>query len=204
VIGWNRLLEGRWRDPLVGRDVLVGVLGGVVMLACYQLQALAPAWLGLPYSPFYIEGRALTTSGVGLLFLFVQMAVVWSLLSFFLMFFLMLVLRHGWLAVAAWCLVEVAFFAPYESDAPAVEVPLMALSIAAEVVVMLRFGLLALAVASFTSTALTWVPLAADPSAWYAGIAWTWLAGLAGLAVYAAVVALGEGPLARLGLAPGD
>src|SRR5262249_34679757 len=28
VIGWNRLLEGRWRDPLVGRDILVGGLLG--------------------------------------------------------------------------------------------------------------------------------------------------------------------------------
>jgi hypothetical protein len=24
MAGWNRLLECRWRDPLVGRDVLIG------------------------------------------------------------------------------------------------------------------------------------------------------------------------------------
>src|SRR5262245_40320462 len=31
LASWNRLLEGRWLDPLVGRDVLVGTLGGVVL-----------------------------------------------------------------------------------------------------------------------------------------------------------------------------
>ncbi len=31
LASWNRLLDARWLDPLVGRDVLVGTLGGVVM-----------------------------------------------------------------------------------------------------------------------------------------------------------------------------
>jgi predicted Ser/Thr protein kinase len=29
IVSWNRLLGGDWRDPLVGRDVLLGVLGGI-------------------------------------------------------------------------------------------------------------------------------------------------------------------------------
>ena len=28
LISWSRLLAGRWRDPMVGRDVLIGVIGG--------------------------------------------------------------------------------------------------------------------------------------------------------------------------------
>jgi len=31
LASWNRLLDGQWLDPLVGRDVLIGTLGGVVM-----------------------------------------------------------------------------------------------------------------------------------------------------------------------------
>jgi serine/threonine-protein kinase len=30
VVSWNRLLAGDWRDPLVGRDVLIGALAGVL------------------------------------------------------------------------------------------------------------------------------------------------------------------------------
>lgn len=29
IVSWNRLLAGDWRDPLVGRDVLIGTLAGV-------------------------------------------------------------------------------------------------------------------------------------------------------------------------------
>ncbi len=30
IVSWTRLLAGRWRDPLVGRDVLIGLFAGIV------------------------------------------------------------------------------------------------------------------------------------------------------------------------------
>lgn len=33
LVSWSRLLAGHWRDPLVGRDVLIGLLGGVTHAA---------------------------------------------------------------------------------------------------------------------------------------------------------------------------
>ena len=50
MIGWSRLLAGSVRDPLVGRDVLIGVLiaiGDVLMLG---LHTLARRWSGRPPS----------------------------------------------------------------------------------------------------------------------------------------------------------
>ena len=38
LVSWARLLEGRGRDPLVGRDVLVGVAIGVLSAALLLLQ----------------------------------------------------------------------------------------------------------------------------------------------------------------------
>ena len=32
LVGWTRLLDGRWRDPLVGRAVLSGLLFALVVL----------------------------------------------------------------------------------------------------------------------------------------------------------------------------
>jgi serine/threonine-protein kinase len=43
IISWTRALAGRFRDPLVGRDVLLGCLLGVATRAL----ANAPRWLGL-------------------------------------------------------------------------------------------------------------------------------------------------------------
>jgi len=33
IISWSRLLAGRLRDPLVGRDILIGCLAGVLLAA---------------------------------------------------------------------------------------------------------------------------------------------------------------------------
>jgi len=43
IISWTRALAGRFRDPLVGRDILLGCLLGVTMTALSE----APRWLGL-------------------------------------------------------------------------------------------------------------------------------------------------------------
>jgi len=48
AISWTRLLAGRWQDPLVGRDVLVGVLGGLIWIVVNMIGNLLPHWLGEP------------------------------------------------------------------------------------------------------------------------------------------------------------
>jgi hypothetical protein len=48
MISWSRLLAGRVRDPLVGRDLLIGLLTGVVLQLLWQVRLMAPAWLGSP------------------------------------------------------------------------------------------------------------------------------------------------------------
>src|SRR5262249_50749407 len=31
IVGWSRLIAGRWRDPLVGRELLVGCAAGAIV-----------------------------------------------------------------------------------------------------------------------------------------------------------------------------
>ncbi|NIL96916.1 MAG: hypothetical protein GTO62_07200, partial [Planctomycetales bacterium] len=53
LISWNRLLTGRFRDPSVGRDLLVGATVGVYFWPVLEfLTVLAPDWLG-PVQPFW-------------------------------------------------------------------------------------------------------------------------------------------------------
>ncbi len=47
LVGWSRLLAGRWNDPLVGRDVTIGIIGGIVMALAVNLESGLPALLGL-------------------------------------------------------------------------------------------------------------------------------------------------------------
>ena len=46
LIAWSRVLAGRLKDPLVGRDLLLGILLGVVHHLLEQLAQRAPAWVG--------------------------------------------------------------------------------------------------------------------------------------------------------------
>ncbi|MFO0826040.1 MAG: serine/threonine-protein kinase, partial [Gemmataceae bacterium] len=50
VVSWTRLLAGRWNDPLVGRDLLTGVFGGVLLTVVAMFGNLLPNWLGEPAS----------------------------------------------------------------------------------------------------------------------------------------------------------
>jgi serine/threonine-protein kinase len=52
VIAWTRLLQGRLRDPLVGRDLLIGIVGGsAIFVLRQQLSVVLPEWLGIPGPP---------------------------------------------------------------------------------------------------------------------------------------------------------
>ncbi len=49
LITWSRLTTGAWwRDPLVGRDLLVGVAIGAGLTVVTRVYGLTPAWLGWP------------------------------------------------------------------------------------------------------------------------------------------------------------
>ena len=48
LITWSRLLGGRLRDPLVGRDLLIGTVAGLVVALVGGLFILLPALLGWP------------------------------------------------------------------------------------------------------------------------------------------------------------
>jgi serine/threonine-protein kinase len=63
MITWSRVLAGRWRDPLVGRDILIGLLLGVVGSLGFRLAEFdlirrggPPASEpGIPPSSYYLD-----------------------------------------------------------------------------------------------------------------------------------------------------
>lgn len=60
IIAWNRLLAGNFRDPLVGRDLLVGGLFAIGMYWLWITIGSTWTWLGLPgYRPEGINWTAL-------------------------------------------------------------------------------------------------------------------------------------------------
>jgi predicted Ser/Thr protein kinase len=54
LIGWTRLVAGGWRDPRVGRDVMIGVAAGLLMTVVFALHNLLPPLFGQP-EPMPVE-----------------------------------------------------------------------------------------------------------------------------------------------------
>ncbi len=48
LVGWSRVLTGRVRDALVGRDLLVGAACGLLVALFNLLPFVLPRWVGLP------------------------------------------------------------------------------------------------------------------------------------------------------------
>ncbi|MBK6725246.1 MAG: serine/threonine protein kinase [Acidobacteria bacterium] len=103
VISWNRLLAGDWRDPLVGRDVLIGaVAGSVLILADKLLTYLVPIWIGEPTKPPSIRISALAgVSGfAGDLLGQLSVGLFAAFIVSFLILFSGLLMRRKWLGTA--------------------------------------------------------------------------------------------------------
>ena len=166
IISWSRLLSGQFRDPLVGRDILFGVMLGVAWILIFELRYIPMMHLGASpglYSTDYLMGGR---QALAAWLMQIPISIMGTLQFFFLLLGLKVVLRKDWLAAIAF----VAIFAlprALESTYAAVEVPAQIVVYAVAVLIVYRFGLVPLACAIFTVNMLGSIPITADLSAWY-------------------------------------
>jgi len=189
LISWSRLLSGAIRDPLVGRDVLIGLAFGVgsALVPAFSEQVLTPLAGGVP-APDFNGVWALTTPryAVALLIGGVSNALFNSLLLMVLYVVLRRLLRRPWLA-AALVMALLALVIGAENGL-ADGAPVIALIVMLAVLMLLplvRYGLLPFAVSFFSRQVLVGSPLTTDLGVWYATATWIVGATIIGLAVLA-------------------
>jgi serine/threonine-protein kinase len=170
IISWTRLLAGDLRDPLVGRDILIGSILGAAQIINNFLVDLVPKWLGFPPNEPYINGQSMLgmrhfMPGFSRLFtssLFLAFVLLFLLLLFF------IVLRRKWLAAAATWLILGSLLVLARREAPMVG-RLFGLTGALILVVGLyRYGLLAAITGGFIFHAWVFFPITTKLSAWWA------------------------------------
>jgi serine/threonine-protein kinase len=194
LISWTRVLAGRLRDPLVGRDVLVGLLAGMILVLAlpFDLASLllgrAPAMADNFEAPF--SPRVLAY----VLFLCPCMAVFWSVGFLFMLSLFQALLRRAWLGRLLLFLVFLAVGSAAGGDALATSVKSAILG-AISILVLVRFGLLASATLLFTFTLLRVAPLTFDWSEWYAGRSFAVLFSFVAVLLLAFYTSLGGKPL---------
>ncbi len=166
IISWTRLLGGSFGDPVVGRDILLGILLGVIWILVFQVRYIFMMHMGaapsLGGTDALIGGRFALGGWIRQWPLSIQAA----LFFFLLLLGLRALLRNQWLAGA----VFVALFAVprgLASSYMTVELPALILVYAIAVLIVIRFGLIPLVLAIFTIDMLGNVPFSANFSAWY-------------------------------------
>lgn len=195
MISWSRLLAGRVRDPLVGRDLLIGLLTAVVTHLLEQISLIAPVWLGEPPGMSMDLGALQQLNGLRFTVAAILSGATVAVLlgtSVVLLFFLVsLVLRKRWLAAA---LIPLSLAGTVWSQQGPVSAAFVLIAYLVTTVVLLRFGLLPLVV-SFINPLLDHSPLTMDTSSWYAPGSWLVLAVFAGSSIYAYRAALAGNPM---------
>ncbi len=192
LISWSRLLNGGLRDPLVGHDVIVGVLFGVGFALIFQLSELVRLWLDAvpqagPPPWAWFGARYLIAQG----FLNqISWALSIALFLFFLLFLLRALTRRQWLAASIFVLLHIVPLLLDRSN-PMISVALMCLLRVLTVIVLLRFGLATLAISMFVWGLFDSVPITTNFSAWYGGYALAALLAVLALAGYACHTSLG-------------
>ena len=171
LISWNRVLAGQARDSMVGRDVLVGIFAGVLLRVVATVGDMVPRGVGNTIlrsdsgSEIFVSLSGINVI-VGAILLDIAFFVAVALLYFFIFFLFRVVLRKEWLAA----LVMIPLFSLPEifGNHPVVNTTEYLIYWSIVLLLLTRFGLLALMMSLYVENSLSVFPLTAHLSSWYA------------------------------------
>jgi hypothetical protein len=202
LIGWNRLLSGRARDPMVGRDILIGAAAGTVCVVIGKLSIVAPTWFGQqPLPPIRTYFTALTQlRHVGFLVLNnLQLAILMSVGAAFMFLLLHIIVRNPLAAT-----VVLAVFMTSTNTSVGYPIWVSAVYSVVAVLVFRFYGLLGLSAMTMFMFLVANAPMTVDGSVWYFGRSLFLMALAFAVAAYAFWVSLAAQPVLNLAMLEED
>ena len=188
LISWTRLLAGNLRDPLVGRDLLIGAVYGVVIFVVEASDNfLLPLFGKLPPIPGGVSTESLLglRHAVAQVLLYVLGQTIDSLGIFFMLFILQRILRSAWIAAivvaAAGTLLSLG---SNGGEYPWISAVFLVVLYLSFLLVLKRFGLLALVVGLVVQQVLLIFPATIHLSRWYAAPSLVGMTAIAALTIY--------------------
>jgi serine/threonine-protein kinase len=198
LISWSRLMSGRFRDPLVGRDILIGsIVGAASAIPVFVLRAF-PSWMFLPSSwSAHIELYSLLgfPQQLGTAFYILGLTAFYGVGWMVAMVFCRVLFRKTWMVAVVFTFFgTVTVFVGSSGGLQAQLLSGLAYS-AAIAALLLYSGFLPAAVAFFIYNILLRMPLRIEDSGWTAKGASFTLIIVAAVALYGFYTSLGGRPL---------
>ncbi|MCA1620736.1 MAG: serine/threonine protein kinase [Acidobacteria bacterium] len=170
IISWSRLMAGGWRDPLVGRDILIGSLFGVAFILLRFLAYLVPKWQGRPPGvPIGPDAETFGMAGFPAGFANqIHASVGNSFVLLLLLLLLFIIVRRTWLAALGAYLVLFGMAVLSAGAGSPLSLPFVALLPMPMVASLYRYGLLASVSGLFVVHLWVFFPVTTELSSWYA------------------------------------
>ena len=180
LIGWSRLLAGNWRDPRVGRDVMIGVAVGVAMTLAFAVHNLLPPLFGRPEPmPSMPDPNVMLSVryAVARMLQQLQDAMTSAMLALGGFVALRIWLKNRWLAAAAAivCYASAVINGMFSPGSPVADLVVGILITAMFVAVLGWAGLLTAIATLSTHFILLRAPLTMDVSSWRAPASFVFL-----------------------------
>ena len=173
LVSWARMVSGRPRDPIVGRDILAGAtIAAGVMVVQIALER-AGITLGLKDARplMFIDLLSLADGGdaVGMAAYAFALSVLITMVFFTELFILRLLVRSNRVATVLTMLVYGAMFTVFMGDGASLVMDVVVAFVAVGGLALagLRFGLVAALVKTFFHLLFMGLPWTLDVSAWY-------------------------------------
>ena len=168
IISWTRLVSGRVRDPLVGRDVMFGVMLGLTWVIILEIRfAFGVSRLGIAPQLLWTDYLLGLRSTLGAWIEQVPGGTQGTLFFFIILVALRYLLRNRWAAAASF-VATFTIMSSLGSAHPIIAAGSGVLIYSIAAFALVRFGLVTLAVAVFVANTLLNVPVTFDFSRWYA------------------------------------
>jgi serine/threonine-protein kinase len=204
LIGWTRLLNGRWRDPQVASDVLLGVCAGLAMTILYALHNIVPPLFGRPEPMPLTPADASVLLGarfvIGKMLSQIGGAVSAGMLAVCGVIAILLVVKHKWLAhiIASSIYVWAVISNMFPPGTPILDLVIGFGIIGIWTAVILHAGLLATVTALATHFVLLRAPITTEFSNWRGTPGLTYLLVIGGVGLLAAYFARASSATPRL------
>ncbi|MDX2472167.1 MAG: serine/threonine-protein kinase [Candidatus Krumholzibacteria bacterium] len=198
LVSWNRLLMGRFRDPLVGRDFLVGM--AVIGLLTAGLATLRGLLFELTGTPIPLDETYLSDGldgiryGLAWLFIIVQRHIGQAMFFMVSLLIFRLVLRRDRIAFIGFIVVNAAVWSVMPTNLPVwagiAQGVGVGLIVVAMIACLLRFGLVGVMGGTLINGAMGASTLTWDLQSWYVGSSLVTMVAVLALAGWAFYIAL--------------